>query len=79
MKSIILGGGCFWCIQAVFEKIKGIVDSEVGYTGGSKNPTYESVCSGDGNIEVIKLNYNDKEISLIKILDIFLKFMTLLL
>lgn len=79
MKSIILGGGCFWCIQAVFEKIKGIVDSEVGYTGGAENPTYESVCSGDGNIEVIKLNYNDKEISLIKILDIFLKFMTLLL
>ncbi|MFX3626745.1 peptide-methionine (S)-S-oxide reductase MsrA [Campylobacter sp. LH-2024] len=73
MKSIILGGGCFWCIQAIFEKIKGIIDSEVGYTGGAENPTYESVCSGDGNIEVIKLNYNDKEISLIKILDIFFK------
>ncbi|TKX33644.1 peptide-methionine (S)-S-oxide reductase MsrA [Campylobacter taeniopygiae] len=73
MKSIILGGGCFWCIQAVFENIKGVVYSEVGYTGGAENPTYESVCSGDGNIEVVKLNYNDVEISLIEILDIFFK------
>ncbi|MBZ7964347.1 peptide-methionine (S)-S-oxide reductase MsrA [Campylobacter sp. 2457A] len=73
MKSIILGGGCFWCIQAVFKNIKGVVYSEVGYTGGAENPTYESVCSGDGNIEVVKLNYNDVEISLIEILDIFFK------
>lgn len=73
MKSIILGGGCFWCVQAVFENIKGIVYSEVGYTGGAENPTYESVCSGDGNIEVVKLSYNDVEISLIEILNIFFK------
>ncbi|TKX31988.1 peptide-methionine (S)-S-oxide reductase MsrA [Campylobacter estrildidarum] len=73
MKSIILGGGCFWCTQAVFEQVEGIIQSEVGYTGGPENPTYESVCAGDGNIEVVKLDYNDAKISLLEILDIFFK------
>ncbi|MCW1360870.1 peptide-methionine (S)-S-oxide reductase MsrA [Campylobacter sp. US33a] len=73
MKNIILGGGCFWCIEAVFERIKGIIKTEVGYSGGAHNPSYESVCAGDGNIEVVKLTYNENTISLLKILDIFFK------
>ncbi|EAJ0335157.1 peptide-methionine (S)-S-oxide reductase MsrA [Campylobacter lari] len=72
-KEIILGAGCFWCTQAVFDEIKGIVYTEVGYSGGKPNPSYESVINGDGNIEVAKIIYDEKQISLEKILEIFLK------
>ncbi|WP_139470639.1 peptide-methionine (S)-S-oxide reductase MsrA [Campylobacter armoricus] len=72
-KEIILGAGCFWCTQAVFDNIKGVIHTEVGYTGGKANPNYESVVNGDGNIEVAKIKYNEKQISLEKILEIFLK------
>ncbi|HEC1759190.1 TPA: peptide-methionine (S)-S-oxide reductase MsrA [Campylobacter lari] len=72
-KEIILGVGCFWCTQAVFDEIKGVVYTEVGYSGGKPNPSYESVINGDGNIEVAKIIYDEKQISLEKILEIFLK------
>lgn len=72
-KEIILGAGCFWCTQAVFDEIKGVVYTEVGYSGGKPNPSYESVVNGDGNIEVAKIIYDEKQISLEKILEIFLK------
>lgn len=48
MKNIVLGGGCFWCVEAVFERLKGVINTEVGYSGGKPNPSYESVCNGDG-------------------------------
>lgn len=73
MKNIVLGGGCFWCVEAVFERLKGVIDTEVGYSGGNPNPSYESVCNGDGNIEVVKINYNEKQISLLEILTLFFK------
>ncbi|EKE4830228.1 peptide-methionine (S)-S-oxide reductase MsrA, partial [Campylobacter jejuni] len=73
MKNIILGGGCFWCIEAVFERLKGVINTEVGYSGGKTNPSYESVCNGDGNIEVVKINYDEKQISLLEILILFFK------
>ncbi|EOY9689323.1 peptide-methionine (S)-S-oxide reductase MsrA [Campylobacter jejuni] len=73
MKNIILGGGCFWCIEAVFERLKGVINTEVGYSGGNPNPSYESVCNGDGNIEVVKINYDEKQISLLEILTLFFK------
>lgn len=66
-REIILGGGCFWCIEAVFERIKGVISTEVGYSGGADNPTYESVCNGDQNIEVVKIVYDKNQISLEKI------------
>ncbi|EAI3912321.1 peptide-methionine (S)-S-oxide reductase MsrA [Campylobacter lari] len=72
-KEIILGAGCFWCTQAVFDEIKGVVYTEVGYSGGKPNPSYESVINGDENIEVAKIIYDEKQISLEKILEIFLK------
>lgn len=72
-KSIVLGGGCFWCIEAIFENMQGISHTEVGYSGGEENPSYESVCSGDGNIEVTKIIFNEKQISLEQILEIFFK------
>ncbi|ECP5912201.1 peptide-methionine (S)-S-oxide reductase MsrA [Campylobacter jejuni] len=73
MKNIVLGGGCFWCVEAVFERLKGVIDTEFGYSGGNPNPSYESVCNGDGNIEVVKINYDEKQISLLEILTLFFK------
>ncbi|ENL7510371.1 peptide-methionine (S)-S-oxide reductase MsrA [Campylobacter jejuni] len=73
MKNIVLGGGCFWCVEAVFERLKGVIDTEVGYSRGNPNPSYESVCNGDGNIEVVKINYDEKQISLLEILTLFFK------
>ncbi|EGO3114405.1 peptide-methionine (S)-S-oxide reductase MsrA [Campylobacter jejuni] len=73
MKNIVLGGGCFWCVEAVFERLKGVIDTEVGYSGGNPNPSYESACNGDGNIEVVKINYDEKQISLLEILTLFFK------
>ena len=69
----ILGGGCFWCTEAVFEKIGGVTDVVSGYAGGkSKNPTYKEICTGkSGHAEVIKITFNTKVLSYTKILEIF--------
>ncbi|MDH4070406.1 MAG: peptide-methionine (S)-S-oxide reductase MsrA [Ignavibacteria bacterium] len=71
--SIILGAGCFWCVEAVFERLQGVTDVESGYAGGSKpNPTYEEVCSGaTGHAEVAKVTYDPSAISLKDILRVF--------
>lgn len=68
-----LGGGCFWCMEPPFANVKGVLSKKVGYMGGkTKNPTYEEVSSGNtGHVEVIQLEFNDKEISYEKILEIF--------
>lgn len=70
--SIYLGGGCFWCIESVFKKVKGITFTSPGYMGGkSDNPTYEEVCEGYTNhVEVVELQY-DQRIDLYQILNIF--------
>ena len=69
----ILGGGCFWCTEAVFEKIEGVVNVISGYAGGaSTNPTYKEICTGkSGHAEVIKIKFNPAVITFAKILDIF--------
>ena len=73
LKTIILGGGCFWCTEAVFSSLKGIVSVMPGYAGGEvENPTYEQVCGGGtGHAEVVKLEYDEERINLEKILDMF--------
>lgn len=73
VETAILGGGCFWCTEAVFEKIDGIIDVVSGYAGGkSENPTYKEICTGkSGHAEVIKIDFNPERISFEKILDIF--------
>lgn len=73
--SIVFGGGCFWCSEAVFEMLRGVIKTTPGYAGGAtKNPTYEQVRSGTtGHAEVIKVDYDPKVISLDKILEIFFK------
>lgn len=71
--TIVLGGGCFWCTEAVFVKVRGITDVESGYSNGHvKGPTYEQVCTGTtGHNEVVKLEYDASDITLHEILEIF--------
>ena len=70
-----LGGGCFWCLEAVFENVKGVEDVISGYTGGDiDHPTYEEVCSGTTNhAEVVQITYDPTIISYKDILEIFWK------
>lgn len=71
--SIVLGGGCFWCLEAIFQRVKGIVSVTNGYAGGTvENPSYEAVCSGEtGHAEVVKLAFDPATASLKTILQIF--------
>jgi peptide-methionine (S)-S-oxide reductase len=73
MDTIILGGGCFWCLDAVYSNVRGVLDVVCGYSGGSvENPTYEAVCSGTtGHAEVIKIEFDSKLINIKEILEIF--------
>jgi methionine-S-sulfoxide reductase len=73
IEVIYLGGGCFWCLEAVYQRVIGVTKVVSGYSGGNKpNPTYEEVCSGDTNhAEVVEVSFNSEKISLDKILDIF--------
>lgn len=73
METITFGGGCFWCTEAVFEMLKGVISVEPGYAGGSvPNPTYEMVCTGKtGHAEVIKIVYDP---ALIRLEDLFTVF-----
>lgn len=72
-EEIVFGGGCFWCIEAVFQRIPGIVHVESGYAGGQKpNPTYREVCSGTtGHAEVVRVTYEADQIKLSDVLDTF--------
>ena len=72
-QTITLGGGCFWCTEAVFVKVRGVTDVESGYSNGHVlRPSYEQVCGGDtGHNEVVKLVFDPAQISLREILEIF--------
>jgi len=74
-KSIILGGGCFWCLEAVFEQLSGVTDVVSGYAGGSiEHPSYEAVCSGStGHAEVVKITFDSNKTTLEEILTVFWK------
>ena len=69
------GAGCFWCVEAVFEQLDGVLDVRAGYTGGStENPTYEDICTGNtGHAEVIQIDFDSTLISYEKLLNIFWK------
>ena len=73
LESITLGAGCFWCVEAVYQELQGVVQVESGYMGGStKNPTYKEVCTGNtGHAEVVRVTYNPAIISLKQILQVF--------
>ena len=68
-----LGGGCFWCLDAIFSRINGITSITSGYSGGiSHNPTYEQVCSGKtGHAEVIQIRFDSKKLTYETLLDWF--------
>jgi peptide-methionine (S)-S-oxide reductase len=71
-----LGGGCFWCIEAVFDELEGVKSVESGYSGGSvPNPSYEQVCTGrTGHAEVVQITFDPQEIPFRDILEVFFAF-----
>ena len=75
MKSLVFGGGCFWCTEAIFKYVTGVEAVTPGYIGGETvNPTYKEVCSGTtGHAEAVKINYDEKRVALTKLLEIFFK------
>jgi peptide-methionine (S)-S-oxide reductase len=70
---IVLGGGCFWCTEAVFVKVRGVLDVESGYCNGHlQRPSYEQVCTGaTGHNEVVRLTYDPDQVSTRQLLEVF--------
>ena len=70
---ITLGGGCFWCTEAVYQQIDGVLSVESGYSNGhTRNPSYQQVCGGDtGHNEVVRVEFDNQRISLRELLEIF--------
>jgi peptide-methionine (S)-S-oxide reductase len=75
-QKITLGGGCFWCTEAIFKELRGVIKVVPGYSGGTvKNPSYKEVCTGTtGHAEVIQITYDPEQIAISEILEVF--FMT---
>lgn len=73
MEQIIFAAGCFWCTEAVFQRIKGVEKVVPGYTGGAiKNPAYREICQGrTGHAEGVEVTYNPSEISIEELLEIY--------
>jgi len=72
-ENVTFGGGCFWCLEAVFQRLKGVKSVVSGYAGGTvANPTYEQVCEGDtGHAEVVKISFDAKVLSFDKLMQVF--------
>lgn len=72
-ETITLGGGCFWCLEAVYDQLEGVLDVVSGYAGGHMpNPDYKTVCSGTtGHAEVVQVTFDPQEITLQEILEVF--------
>lgn len=73
MQQATLGGGCFWCIEAVYQRVEGVSKVQSGYAGGTTpNPTYEEICRGDsGHAEVIQITFDPAKVTYAEILEIF--------
>ena len=73
LESLVVGGGCFWCVEAAFELLPGVEAVVSGYAGGARlNPTYEQVCAGvSGHAEVVRIDYDPARITLDTLLDYF--------
>ena len=74
-KTATFGDGCFWCTEAVFQRLEGVIKVESGYSGGdTEDPSYEEVCSGTtGHAEVTQITYDPKVISFDELLEVFWK------
>jgi methionine-S-sulfoxide reductase len=72
-ESLVLGGGCFWCVEAAFELVPGVLAAESGYAGGQRpNPSYEQVCTGaTGHAEVVKITFDPAVVKRGQLLDFF--------
>ena len=72
-ERLVLGGGCFWCVEAVYSDTKGVLSAVSGYTGGLRpNPSYQNVCTGaTGHAEIVDISYDSEIITLKELLDIF--------
>lgn len=70
---LVLGGGCFWCTEAVYKEVRGVSDVESGYSNGhGPRPSYEQVCTGrTGYVEVVRLTYDPAEVSTRELLEVF--------
>ncbi len=68
-ETITLGGGCFWCTEAVFEQVDGVLSVESGYSNGhTRNPSYQQVCGGDtGHNEVVRVEFDNQRISRVRV------------
>jgi len=75
MQTAYFAGGCFWCVEAIFQRIDGVKELINGYCNGlTQNPTYEEVCSGQsGHAEVLKIEFDEQQISFADLLDIFVE------
>ena len=71
--SAVVGGGCFWCLEAVFQEVRGVSSVQSGYAGGHvENPTYKEVCSGTtGHAEVVRVTYDPSVVSYRELLEVF--------
>jgi peptide-methionine (S)-S-oxide reductase len=73
--AAVIGGGCFWCVEAVYKRIPGVISVVSGYAGGTAaNPSYEEVCTGTtGHAEVVRISFDPAKIGYKDILDVFFK------
>lgn len=73
LQTAVFGGGCFWCLEAVFDLVRGVTSVESGYMGGHvANPSYRQVCSGDtGHVEVVRVAFDPGQVSFSDLLDVF--------
>ena len=75
METAYLAGGCFWCVEAIFQRVNGITELKSGYCNGStQNPSYESICSGQtGHAEVVKIDFDESVVSFEELLEVFVE------
>jgi len=75
MQTAYLAGGCFWCVEAIFQRVNGVKELKNGYCNGStQNPTYEAICTGQtGHAEVLKIDYDESIVSYESLLEVFVE------
>ena len=75
MQTAYLAGGCFWCVEAIFQRVNGVKELKNGYcNGATKNPTYEAICTGQtGHAEVLKIDYDESVVSYESLLEVFVE------
>ena len=75
MQTAYLAGGCFWCVEAIFQRVNGVKELKNGYCNGStQNPTYEAICTGQtGHAEVLKIDYDESIVTYESLLEVFVE------